>query len=191
MNCFQSELTRNRKAVCDETISTGVDETYYLFQKRNIASFAFDATSRIIVASIVMKTGKFLNAYQGYPKSLEPTVGHEETDYGPKLPQTFKFGIRSNSPETKEEIQAMVYANDLGVIYKRAGSGDWEVMGLDNGMRLTSGGLAYAPNDATSGAFIVTLHNPDAVVLPYTLRHKTATLVDTDAYLLTIARTDA
>ena len=189
MPCPSAKITTNLLRDCDKPLVRGVQSIYYVGHLSQIASLAYNATNRLIIEGIVMKTGEKMKQYEGFGFSTKPSVTFSRTDFGTTKPQTFVFAVSSNTPEIDQQIEILSGASDLFVIYKRNGLyGEWKSMGLEVGMRIEDGGLTQSADDeANKGAWIVTLTGSDADKAPHTVRHTTASLIDTDAYLLTLA----
>lgn len=183
--CDVKKIKKNLNRCGERALAKGVQEMIYLGMKtaQKIA-FTLDTTTTTLITGIAMAVGEMLFAYEGYNYSNDVSVNFKKTDYSSSFPQTLTILLFSNSPATKAEIESLVTRKDLVVFYKRE-AGDYEVLGVNTGMRVADGGVTYKPNDENKGAFVITFEAPEEPELPKTLRH-TATvggLDDTDTYL--------
>lgn len=185
------KIKRNVRANCDKPLAQGVGEQIYAFMKdsQSVALTMDTVLSTSLATAIALGPSEKLIVYEGVNLSNDPSVGFNRTDFGVTLPHSLVLMLFSNSPETKEEIHAMLTRRDLGFIYKRQ-AGDWEITGYGTGMRMS--GFTYKANDANKGAYVVTFEAPDETRLPITLRHTSAGgLDDTSTYLAGMALADA
>ncbi|ARK09034.1 hypothetical protein A6C57_01175 [Fibrella sp. ES10-3-2-2] len=185
MSCA-TQLAANILVDCDTPLVRGVAPKYYLCHRSEIDIVTY-AADGVTVSAFTMKSGKKLKQYEGIRYSTKPSVGFSDSEYGSTLPQTLELAIFSNGPIAKKEIHAMKGALDLVAIVQR-NAGDWEMFGLQTGMRMSN--FSQDANDETQkGAYIVTLLADAATKLPYTLRHETTGVLDTDTFLAGLALT--
>lgn len=184
------KIKRNVRANCDKPLAQGVGEVIYAFMRdsQSVALTMDTTLTSTLATGMALGSNEKLIVYEGVNLSNDVSVGFNRSDFGVTTPHSAVIMLFSNSPETKEEIQAMLTRRDLGFIVKRQ-AGDWEIFGYKTGMRMT--GFTYRPNDANKGAFVVTFEAPDETGLPITLRHTTGGLDDTTTYLAGMAQADA
>ncbi len=183
MPCI-TQLTDNILVDCDKPLVRGVNPIYYLTHRDFITNKVF-AADGVTLSSFGIKAGSAgLLKYEGIRYSTKPSVGFAEGDYGSTLPQTLEIALFTNGPVGKKQVHAMKGALDLVAFVKRL-AGDWEAYGLQAGLRMSN--FSQDVNDeSTKGAYVITLLDDAATLLPYTVRHETAGVGDTDEFLETL-----
>lgn len=188
--CDEKKIKKNIKRCGQKALAKGVEEIIYLGMRvaQEIA-FTLDTTNSTILTSIALKTGEKLFAYEGKNYSNDASVSMAISDYDTTLPQQLIILLFSNSPATKQEMEALFTRKDLVAITQRV-SGDYEVYGVETGMRVTA--FTYQPNSDNKGAFVVTLTAADEISLPKTLIHTTTPggVVDTPTFLAGLVAAD-
>jgi hypothetical protein len=185
--CDPQKMKRNLLKCGQPALSKGVEEIVYLGMKsaQSIA-FTYDPDNSTIVTGIGMAAGEKLFAYEGANYSNALSVGFAETEFDKTLPQQAILQIFTNSPEAKQEVEALLRRKDVILISKREGGGPFEIWGAETGMRVS--GFTYEPNADNKGTLVVTLSAADETSLPKTLIHKTTPggVEDTKTYLTTL-----
>ncbi len=188
LNCAPSDIELNIVPTCDDELTKGVEEEYFVGQLRQLANPVLrDATNKVIIRSITLKAGQKLKRYAGFGLSTKPSYTSLRTDFGVKYPQRFEIVIASQRPEVKKEIMALSNATDLFFIYKNKGTGgQWEEMGIVNGM--SSEPLTNNKVEDSAGATVMPFVNPDARLVPSTIIHLDEDELDvTSTYLASLA----
>lgn len=179
-----SQLTANVLVDCDAPLVRGVAPYYYLVHQSELGAITY-APDGIVVTNFTMKAGKKLRRFEGIRYSTKPSIGFSDSDYGSTLPQTLELALFSNGVLAKTTVHAMKSALDLVAIVQR-NAGDWEIYGLQTGMRMSN--FSSDPNDETQkGAYVITLLGDAATKLPHTLRHETTGVADTTEWLGTLS----
>lgn len=145
---------------CTDPLEAGVNATFYIANKDDIATVAYDPSNAMLVDGITMKAGKSFYTFEGQLQSTEPLSVMVKGKYVNNFEHTVSFLIFKIDPATKEEILNMKNGNFVCIIqnnYRGAnGNSKYEIYGVGTGLKAEV--LERNPADAeTLGAFKVTL----------------------------------
>ncbi|GAB3994640.1 hypothetical protein GCM10028807_32690 [Spirosoma daeguense] len=184
MACSVSSLTRNLVNNCQPN-GQGLKAQMYVGNLDQIQSVAFDADNKTITG-ITLKSGEKLKLWEGFKLSNQATIGFAANDYGNNLPHGLRFVVLDNSVAADKEVDSIVNQTNLFAIAKQNGAtGRWKVFGYPTGLACTN--LTNDSNDAnTPGQFVLEFQAAQEKTTPYTLKHVTSSVEDTEAYLITL-----
>lgn len=163
------KITKNRLYNCQKRIFGGVEAVLYLFNREDIASYVRDSTNQNIVRGITMKTGKKGFRYEGYKKTIKPTVTGVAKDFGPAFTHAIGFLILENGSEAKAEIEAIAFGEFVAIIVNKQKTNDAaiEIFGTDAGLTYAPGIIRDLQDTATEGAYQIALQNAEGSEEPH------------------------
>lgn len=163
-----SKITKNRLYNACNRIFGGVEAVLYLFNRVDILSYVRDTNNPNIIRGITLKNGAKGFRYEGYKKSIKPTVTGVSKEFGYSYLHQIAFLILENGSEVKAEAEAIGGGQFVAAILNKQKTHDAaiEVFGTDAG--LTLGDLSRDLWDtATEGAYALTLRNEEGNEEPH------------------------
>ncbi|WP_207425997.1 hypothetical protein [Pedobacter sp. SYSU D00535] len=163
-----SKITKNRLYNACKRIFGGVEATLYLFNRSDIESYIRDAQNPNVIRGITMKSTAKGFRYEGYKKSIKPTVTGVSKEFGYSYRHAIAFLVLENGSEAKAEIEALGAGEFVAVIINKQKTHDAaiEVLGTDVGLVLTDM-TRDLQDTATEGAYALTLQNEEGNEEPH------------------------
>lgn len=145
---------------CDDPLVAGVEATFYIANKDDIASITYDPTNPQLATDITMVATKTFFTIQGQLQSTEPLTAMVKGKYVNQLEHTVSFLVFKIDPDTKNQILQMKDGNFVCIVRNNyvgaTGNCKYEIYGAGAGLKADV--LERNPNDTeTLGAFKVTL----------------------------------
>lgn len=145
---------------CEDPLVAGVNATFYIANKDDIASITYDSTNPMLATDVTMKATKFFYRYQGQLQSTEPNFAMVKGKYVNQFEHNVSFLIFNISPETKKEILNMKDGNFVCIVENNyvsaTGNTKYEIYGAGAGLKAES--MERNPNDTENlGAFKIAL----------------------------------
>lgn len=185
-NCAPSQITADIRNTCEKPFQQGTDDVVYCGQIRQLAG-PVTRSANGTITGILLKTGEKLTRLEGFGFSTKPKQSRNKTEFGLYFPQTMDVVLFAYGQVEKNQVEALLRANDLFFIYKKRGAyGEYEEMGIDTGFEAET--LGYDLAGESMGTYPVSLNNPAARRLASTVEHTTGSTVDTGTYLEGLCR---
>lgn len=145
---------------CDDPIESGVNATFYMANKDDIASFTYDAANTMLVTGITMKATKKFYKIEGQLQSTEPLATMVKGKYVNNWEHTVSFLIFKIDPATQLQVLNMKDGNFVCIVQNNytGVTGNSKYMIYGGGAGLKADVIERNPADAeTLGAFKITL----------------------------------
>lgn len=162
-------ISRNLLAdKCNPPIE-GIEQTMYIYNREDIASYTLDATNSQIITGITMKTGKLGYMIQGLNSAIGGRWELVKQTYANRYDHIVGGVVFERGSAAKLELQGLANGNFVVVLENKHKSGDaaFEIFGKDIGLesRTITGNAADAE---TAGGYPFELGSPEANKEPHT-----------------------
>lgn len=153
-------ITAGIELSCDDPLVAGVDATFYIANKDEIASITYDPSNPMLATDINMVATKTFFTIEGQLQSTEPLSAMVKGKYVNQWEHTVSFLIFKIDPDTKNQILKMKDGNFVAIVKNNytgaTGDSKYEIYGAGAGLKADV--IERNPNDAENlGAFKVTL----------------------------------
>lgn len=153
-------ITAGLELSCDDPLVAGVDATFYIANKDEIASITYDPTNPMLATDITMVATKTFFTVEGQLQSTEPLAAMVKGKYVNQWEHTVSFLIFKIDPATKNQILKMKDGNFVIIVKNNytgaTGDSKYEIYGAGAGLKADV--IERNPNDTENlGAFKVTL----------------------------------
>lgn len=157
-----SKLAASIAYNCDTPPVTGLGDRLILipFDDVDKALATFDATNKLLLTNLVMKSGKHGYSVQGFNFSNSYDTALAKGTYLNSYEHNVTFRVFDKSAETKKTISDLTNTRVIAVIENRVSTGDeaskFEICGWDLGLEVTE--LTRNQSDAdTGGGYVIAL----------------------------------
>lgn len=182
-----SEIDGNFEFDCNKRLTKGNTETMYLGNLADVTASVIDADG-VVLSGFTLRPGAKLIKVEGFNLSNQSTLGFNKTDFAKFVPHSVIFRILSDSDETKKRVNRLLARSNYFAITKKKGrNGIFEAHGFNTGMDTDA--FSRDSNADDNGAFNVTMTAGEETTVPYTVRHVTASVEDTQTWLDSLAYT--
>lgn len=124
---------------CADPLSAGVEATFYIANKSDIASITYDATNTMLATDITMVATKKFYKFEGQLQSTEPKFAMIKGKYVNQFEHSVAALIFKIDPTTKEEILNMKDGNFVCIIQNNYtgtnGNCKYEIYGAGAGLK--------------------------------------------------------
>jgi len=159
---------------CNDPLSEGVKDEYYIFNHADIVSYTVDPTNPLVVTGLVLATGASGFKWQGFNGSNEPSFELVKKTFSPpKYKHIVKPKIFSNDPATKYQLYKLDNSRVVVVHQNNTkgtnGNQAFEVYGLDSGLIVDVHTRDLANADL-AGGHEVEIASQDNALEPYPVK---------------------
>lgn len=153
-------ITAGIEIECNDPLVAGVDATFYIANKDEIASITFDPTNPMLATDITMVATKTFYAVEGQLQSNEPSFAMVKGKYVNQCEHTVGFLVFKIDPATKAQILQMKDGNFVCIVKNNytgaTGNSKYEIYGAQAGLKADV--MERNPNDTENlGAYKITL----------------------------------
>jgi len=153
-------ITAGIELSCDDPLVAGVDATFYIANKDEIASITYDPSNPMLATDITMVATKTFYTIEGQLQSTEPLAAMVKGKYVNQWEHTVSFLIFKIDPATKNQILKLKDGNFVCIVKNNytgaTGDAKYEIYGAGAGLKADV--IERNPNDTENlGAFKITL----------------------------------